>query len=49
MFCQDLTSKAKISSVTTMNMSNQILEAAKYDQRLSVDLAGVSDLIAPFS
>ena len=29
-----------------MNTSNQILEAAKYDQRLSVDLAGVSDLIA---
>ena len=46
MFCQDVTSKVKISSVTTMHKSDRILEAAKYDERFSVDLAGVSDLIA---
>ena len=46
MFCQDVTSKVKISSVTTMHWSDRILETINYDKRLSVDLAGVSDLIA---
>ena len=45
-FCQNTDAKDKLSSATTFKMSDQILEAAKYDQRLSVHLAGVSDLIA---
>ena len=45
-FCQNTDAKDKLSSVTTFKMSDQILEASKYDQRLSVHLAGVSDLIA---
>lgn len=46
MFCQEVNSKFKVSMVTTMNMSNRILAASKYDQNLSVHLASVSDLIA---
>ena len=46
MFCQDIDSKLKISSVTTLKVSDRILEASKYDQFLSIQLAGVSDLIA---
>ena len=46
MFCRDINSKLRLSSVTTLKMSNRILEASKYDQYLSVHLAGVSDLIA---
>lgn len=45
-FCQDTSTKGKLSSVTTFKMSDQILEASKYDQKLSVHLAGIIDLIA---
>ena len=46
MFCQEVKSKLRVSMVTTMNMSDRILAASKYDQILSVNLASVSDLIA---
>lgn len=46
MFCQDTTTKGSLSSVTTFKMSDQILEASKYDQVACVHFAGVSDLIA---
>ncbi|KAL2095499.1 hypothetical protein ACEWY4_010218 [Coilia grayii] len=46
MFCQEVNSKFKVSMVTTLNMSDRILAASKYDQVLSVQLASVSDLIA---
>jgi len=46
MFCQNVHTKGKLSSVTTFKMSGQILEASRFDQTLSVRLAGVNDLIA---
>ena len=46
MFCQNGEAKSKLSSVTTFKMSDQILEASKYDQNLCVRLSGVNDLIA---
>ena len=46
MFCKNINSKLQISSVTTLKVSDRILEASKYDQYLSVHLAGVSNLIA---
>ena len=47
-FCHNTDAKDNLSSVvlTTFKMSDHILKASKYDQRLSVHLAGVSDLIA---
>ena len=45
MFCQ-MTSRTKLSAVTTLKMSQQILDASKYDQVLSVRLSSVHDLIA---
>ena len=45
MFCQ-MTSRTKLSAVTTLKMSQQILDASKYDQVLSVQLSSVHDLIA---
>lgn len=46
MFCQEVNSKLRLLMVSTMNMSDRILAASKYDQILSVHLANVSDLIA---
>ena len=45
-FVKILMQKGKLSSVTTFKMSDQILEASKYDQNVSVKLAGINDLIA---
>ena len=45
MFCQ-MTSRTKLSAVTTLKMSQQILDESKYDQVLSVRLSSVHDLIA---
>lgn len=46
MFCQDATKKTTLSSVTTFKMSQQILQASKYDQILCVRLSSINDLIA---
>ena len=48
MFCQDteMPTKQTLCSVTTLKMSQQILEGAKCDHGLSLRVAGVSDLIA---
>jgi hypothetical protein len=45
-FCQDRTSKERLSSVMTFNVSKDILEASKLHHKLCFSLAGVSDLIA---
>ncbi len=45
MFCQN-PSQTKLSAVTTFKMSQQILDASKYDQLLSVRLSSIHDLIA---
>ena len=45
MFCQK-SGSMKLSAVTTFKMSQQILNASKYDQILSVRLSSVHDLIA---
>ena len=45
MFCQKHDTQ-KMSSITTLKMSQQIIEASKYDKSLIVHLAGVHDLIA---
>lgn len=45
-FCQDASSKGTLCSVTTFQMSNNILHLSKYDQNAHVRLAGVNDLIA---
>lgn len=46
MFCQK-SGTTKLSAVTTFKMSQQILDASKYDQTLSVQLSSVHDLIVP--
>ena len=48
MFCQheETPKKQTLCSVTTFKMSQQILEGAKCDHDLSLQVAGVSDLIA---
>ena len=48
MFCQDgeTSKKRSMCSVTTLKMSQQILEGAKCDHDLSLRVAGVNDLIA---
>lgn len=45
-FCQDTKIQQKTCDVTSENMSNQILSAAKYIEVVSLRVAGVSDLIA---
>lgn len=44
MFCQDSSTKTKLSYVTTLKMSQQILEASHYNQLSSIRLSGVNDL-----
>ena len=46
LFCQIEKPKKRLSSVMTKKMSNQIIEAAHLDYKVSVRLAGVIDLIA---
>ena len=45
MFCQQI-SKQKLCNVSTMNMSNNILSAAKYIEDVCVRVADVNDLVA---
>ena len=48
MFCQDgeTSKKRSMCSVTTLKMSQRILEGGKCDHDLSLRVAGVNDLIA---
>ena len=46
MICQQTKAKQKLISITTLIKSQEILEAAKFDQEMSVRVAAVSDLIA---
>ena len=46
MFCQEDKSKQKLTSVTTLNKSTEILEASRFEPKMRVRVAGVSDLIA---
>lgn len=45
MFCQVSTTE-KLSSISTFKMSQNIVEASRFDQRLNIRLSGISDLIA---
>ena len=45
LFCQEILDDS-LHSVMSFNTSNAIIEAVKFDHKLSVVLAGVSDLIA---
>ena len=45
-FCQTTEMKARLSSVMTKQMSNQISEASHLDYKVSIRLSGVIDLIA---
>lgn len=45
-FCQEDLPKTHLIDVTTFKKSNEILEGSKFDYRLMIHLAGVSDLIA---
>ena len=42
MFCQDTKVNQKTSLVSTLNMSNKIISAAKYLQQMSVRVSGVN-------
>ena len=46
MFCQKDKAKQNLTSVTTLNKSTEILEASKFEPKMRVRVAGVSDLIA---
>lgn len=46
MFCQTNVPKQRLNSVTTFNVSEQILNACKFDQKMAHRVAGVHDLIA---
>lgn len=46
MFCQNHNTREKLSAVTTFNVSQKILEFAKYDHPLFVRVSAISDLIA---
>ena len=46
MFCQDTNIKQKTCNVSSKNMSNKIISAAKYVQQISLRVAGVNDLMA---
>jgi len=45
-FCQNENQKERLSSVMTLKMSEQIMEAAQFNYKLRVRLPGVCDLIA---
>jgi uncharacterized protein YdcH (DUF465 family) len=45
LFCQEVKNE-QLHSIQSFNTSNKILEAAHYDQKLSIALAGVNDLMA---
>lgn len=45
-FCQNENQKQRLSSVMTLKMSEQIIEAVQFNYKLRVRLAGVCDLIA---
>ena len=45
MFCQNENQKGRLSSVMTLKMSEQIIEAAQFHYKLRGRLAGVCDLI----
>lgn len=46
MFCQDTSIKERLISITTLNKSDSILTASKYDPVMLARLSGVSDLMA---
>ena len=46
MFCQDTSLKETLCSVTTLKMSDTILNLSKFDQDVHVRLSGISDIIA---
>ena len=46
LICQQVKAKQKLISITKLNKSQEILEAAKLDQEISVRVANVDDLIA---
>ena len=45
-FCQTVLSKARLISVMTKQMSDQIIQASSLDYKIGIRLAGVIDLIA---
>ena len=46
MFCQKNSLKDRLIEISSLNMSKQILDLAKFDQNLQVQLAAVNDLVA---
>jgi hypothetical protein len=45
MFCQEPDGKQRLISVSTFNVSKNILELYKLDNKMRIRLAGVNDLI----
>ena len=46
MFCQNVSDMSKMSSVTTLKMSQHILDSSQFDQLANIRFSGVIDLIA---
>ena len=46
MFCQSASDMSMVSSVTTLKMSQHILDLSRFDQLANIRLSGVIDLIA---